>query len=270
MTDRQYEFYEYQYARFASDTAAAIRREVYGEDLGQTGWRSTQEQARIAGLLGTPAPADVLDIACGSGGPSIALAEATGCRLTGIDIESAGIAHARGLAAARQLDAQVRFEVADCDKPLPFAAESFDAVLCIDAILHLADRSAALGDWARLLRPGGRVIFADAAVLTGPVSRDEIDIRASQGPFVTVPPGANEAAIAGAGLVLQTCDDTTAAIATIAAGLRAARERRAAQLTESEGPEWFATRQRFLATTAELAASRRLSRFFYVARKPSR
>jgi 2-polyprenyl-3-methyl-5-hydroxy-6-metoxy-1,4-benzoquinol methylase len=32
-----------------------------------------------------------LDIACGSGGPSLSLVHQTGCRLTGVDIEVMGI-----------------------------------------------------------------------------------------------------------------------------------------------------------------------------------
>jgi SAM-dependent methyltransferase len=270
MTSRSIDFYGSHYKRFASDAAAEIRREVYGVDLGQTGWRGKEEQARIAAAIRERGAADVLDVACGSGGPSIALVEATGCRIAGVDIEPAGVDQARRLAAARGLEPKARFETADCNKALPFEAESFDLVICIDAILHLADRYAALADWSRLLRPGGAVIFADAAVLTGPVSRDEIDIRAAIGPMVVVPPGVNEAAVAAAGLLLRNCDNTTTAIASIAAALRVARECHSAELRESEGEDWFETRQLFLETTAALAASGRLSRFFYVAEKPLR
>ena len=183
MSDTLFEFYSRQYAMFSSEAAVAIRREVYGEDLGQTGWRDVREQARIGELLLAANASDVLDVACGSGGPSLALVQATSRRLIGVDIEQAGIEHARKLAAQRGLDRQARFEAADCDRPLPLEPDRFDAVVCIDAILHLNDRWAALADWARVLRPGGQVIFADAGVLTGPVTREEIDVRAMQGPF---------------------------------------------------------------------------------------
>lgn len=270
MSGKPYEFYTHQYARFGSDIAAEIRREAFGEDLGQTGWRTLEEQARIASLVREHAAAEVLDIACGTGGPSIALVQLAGCRLTGVDIEPLAIDQAKRLAEACGLTGRARFESADCNKPLPFAVESFDVILCMDAILHLDDRMAALTDWARLLRRGGRLIFADAAVLTGPMSREEIAIRASQGPFVVVPPGANEAAIAAAGLVLQCKDDTTASMAGIAGGLKAARLHRASLLIETEGTDWFTARQRFLETTSKLASSGRLSRLFYIAKKPLR
>ena len=59
------------------------------------------------------------------------------------------------------------------------------------------------------------------------------------------------------------------ATAEVAAGLHAARARRAAALEREEGADWFRQRQRLLATMAELAKSRRLSRFLYLAEKPA-
>ena len=47
----RYDFYANQYAHFASEVAVKIRREVYGEDLGQQGWRTLEEQAAIAELV---------------------------------------------------------------------------------------------------------------------------------------------------------------------------------------------------------------------------
>jgi hypothetical protein len=84
-----------------------------------------------------------------------------------------------------------------------------------------------------------------------------------------VPPGLNETAVAAAGLVLQRCDDRTRATADLATRLHAARERRSSELAKVEGLEWFSQRQNFLAVTAELASSGRLSRFFYIVEKPA-
>jgi SAM-dependent methyltransferase len=184
----------------------------------------------------------------------------------GLDVEPAGIAQAQAAASA---DDRARFQVADCGAGLPFPDGHFDAVLCIDAINHLPDRFATLRDWARLLRPGGRLLFTDAVVITGPVAKPELDVRAALGFYLFVPPGLNEAAIASAGLGLLQQDDRTAAVAGIAARWHAARVRHTAELEAEEGVAWFEQRQRFLATTAELAASRRLSRILYLAEKPS-
>jgi SAM-dependent methyltransferase len=263
-------FYGPQFARIDSELAAEIRREVFGEDIGQESWRAPAEQAEIADLLGLASESRVLDVACGAGGPSLALVERIGCRLIGLDIEPEGIAHANALAAKRGLAERATFTALDCGGSLPFEAGVFDAVLCIDAIPHLRDRFAALSEWRRLLRKGGRLVFTDPFVLTGAVAKDEIDGRSALGSnLFFVPPGLNEEAIGTAGLTLLHRQDRAAAVAEIAGRWHAARLRRATALTREEGDEWFERRQRMLATSAELARSRRLSRFLYVAENPS-
>jgi cyclopropane fatty-acyl-phospholipid synthase-like methyltransferase len=262
-------FYGPQYSRFGSDLAIELRREVYGEDLGQQGWRSLAEQADIARLLGLDRASHLLDVACGSGGPSLDLAARTGCRVTGIELEPGAVAYARDLAAARGLAERATFAAQDAAAPLRFADGAFDRLLCIDAISHLGERFARLADWARLLAPGGRLLLTDPGVLTGGVSGGEIEVRASHGPFLLVPPGLNERAIAAAGLRLMLCEDRTEAVASLARRWHDARARRADRLRAEEGADWFAERQRFLATAAELAGSGRLSRFLYVAEKPA-
>ena len=52
--DDRYDFYSLQYARFSGDLAAEIRREVYGSDIGQQGWRTLEEQDDITALVGEP------------------------------------------------------------------------------------------------------------------------------------------------------------------------------------------------------------------------
>jgi SAM-dependent methyltransferase len=264
-----FDFYSGHYGRFASALAAEVRREAYGEDLGQTGWRTAAEQAEIAGHLRLRPGSGVLDIACGAGGPSLALVERTGCQLTGVDIEPVGIAHANVEARARGLADRSTFAVVDCSGRLDFEDGAFNAVLCIDAISHLPDRFRTLSEWARLLRRSGRLLFTDSSVLTGAVANSELDIRGGIGFFLLVPPGLDEEAIEAAGLTLLMREDRTAATAEAAARLHAARARRAAALQREEGSDWFGQRQRLLATTAELAESRRLSRFLYLAEKSS-
>jgi SAM-dependent methyltransferase len=115
-------------------------------------------------------------------------------------------------------------ETVDCNERLPFRDAAFDVIVCIDAVLHLKDRFAALANWSRLLRPKGRLIFTDAAVVTGPISIEELYVRASQGTFLLVPPGVNEHVITASGLVLCRCDDRTQATAAIAEKWHDARE----------------------------------------------
>lgn len=267
--DRPYDFYGAHYRRFGDERAAAMRREAYGVDLGQTGWRTAEEQAEILELLRLGPDVHLLDVGCGSGGPSLDLAARTGCRVTGLDVEADGIAQAQAAAGARSLGERAAFRVADAGGRLPFPNESFAAVLCVDAVSHLPDRDAALREWARVLRPGGRLLFTDPVVVTGAVAKAELDQRAANGFYLFVPPGVNEAAIAAAGLDLLRRDDRTAAVAEIAARWLAVRARHAAELERAEGAAWFARRQRYLEATAEMAATQRLSRILYLAEKPA-
>ncbi len=265
--NRPYDFYARQYERFNAPLAAEIRLEIYGEDIGQQGWRSMREQDEIISLITNTPDFHLADIACGSAGPSLAIAANTPVRLTGVDIEDHAIAKADRRAQETGCAERTTFITADCSATLPFEDDEFDLLTCVDAILHLGDRAARLTDWARILKPGGALFLTDAAILTGAVSKAELDIRASQGGFTFVPPGVNEIAIANAGLQLLDVRDTTDEAADIARRTYAARARRAEQLIPEEGDAWFNARQQFLETTANLAASHRLSRFRYIARK---
>jgi hypothetical protein len=113
------------------------------------------------------------------------------------------------------------------------------------------------------------MVFSDACIITGAVSRTELELRASHGPCVFVPPDVNEKAIAQAGFRLRMKSDTSTALTDIAHRLFAARSARSDALKQEEGVDWFEWRQRFLEVTAKLAAEGRLSRFLYVADKPS-
>jgi ubiquinone/menaquinone biosynthesis C-methylase UbiE len=70
---------------------------------------------------------------------------------------------------------------------LSFTDREFDAITCIDAINHLPERSVTIGEWARILRPDGRLLFTDPTTVTGPLSNDEIAVRSAAGYFLFVP-----------------------------------------------------------------------------------
>ena len=90
------------------------------------------------------------------------------------------------------MEARVRFQRGDAGHPLPFADEGFDALLCIDAINHLPDRQRIFKEWWRVLKPGGRLLFTDPAILSGPVSNEELAVRSSNGYFLFTPSGEDE------------------------------------------------------------------------------
>jgi SAM-dependent methyltransferase len=157
---------------------------------------------------------------------------------------------------------------ADASEALPFASGSFAALLCVDTVNHLRDRARVFEEWARVLAPGGRVLFTDPITVTGPLSSDEIAIRASIGYFLFVPPGEDERLLRDAGLRPLAVEDATENMAAVAERWRLARAKRAGALREIEGEQTFDGQQRFLDVTARLASERRLSRFAFLAEKP--
>jgi SAM-dependent methyltransferase len=261
------DLYNNVYADFGSRAEAEVRRHAFGEDIGQSSWITAAEWLRFADEAHVREHSEVLEVGSGSGGPAVYLAAACGCRVTGVDINEHGVRNAERLAAVRGVADRVTFRVVDASKPLPFADSTFDAVLSNDAMCHIANRLEVLGEWHRVLRPGGRMLFTDAMVVTGLVSHEELAIRSSIGWYLFVPPGENERLIARAGFTLLASEDVTAAAEMIAERWHAARERHRGALVAREGEANFAGLQRFLACVHRLSAERRLSRYCYLAEK---
>ena len=195
--------YDNVYGDFAGGAERAVRQETYGEDLGQSSWTTAREWLGFADQLGVAAGTEVLEVGSGSGGPAVYLAANRGCRVTGVDVNPLGVRNAASLAEARGVSERARFEAVDANKPLPFADASFDVVVSNDTMCHIANRAAVLRDWHRVLRPGGRALFTDAMVITGPVTHEEIATRSSIGFYLFVPPGVNEAMLRDAGFTVR-------------------------------------------------------------------
>src|SRR5262249_44421896 len=96
----------------------AMRREIYGRDIGQHSWLTAEQQERFAQAAGFTRATELLEIGCGAGGPALFLSETIGLDVTGIDSEAAAIEAANDAARARGLTA--RFLCADARAPLPF------------------------------------------------------------------------------------------------------------------------------------------------------
>ncbi len=260
--------YGASYGNFTSALYGEIRRAAFGEDLGQNSWLTADELETFIGWLDLREGARLLDIACGSGGPALRIARRAGCEILGVDIEESAIAVARDQARTQGLAGRAWFERVDASQTLPFQAGSFDALTCIDAVNHLPDRFHVLAEWTRVLRPGGRLLYTDPIVVTGPLSNDEIAVRSSIGYFLFAPPGEDERLMDSAGLELLRREDATENMARVAGRWGAARAARAADLRRIEGATTFEGQQEFFRVAERVARERRLSRFVYVAIKP--
>ena len=260
-------YYDANYGNFQTELYTEIRREAFGEDIGQNSWLTVEEQDMFLGWLDLSPGKTLLDVACGSGGPTLRMAAKTGCSVIGVDLHEQAIATARSLASQRTLAGPSEFRVVNASEPLPFPDAHFDAITCVDAINHIPNRPSLLAQWARLLKPGGRLLFTNPITLTGPLTNEEIAVRSSVGLLLFVPEGYDKQVIAQSGLRLLISKNLTSNVAEVAGKRCAAREKRSAALREVEGDCPYEAQQQFLAMTSRLASEGRLSRFVYVSEK---
>ena len=120
-------------------------------------WCPERMREADARLLGDVAGRRVLEVGCGAAMCSRWLAHA-GARPVAFDVSTGMLRHARRLGAAT--DTAVPLVQADAQY-LPFAAASFDiAFTAFGAVSFVADSARVMREVARVLRPGGRWVFA--------------------------------------------------------------------------------------------------------------
>ena len=112
--------------------------------------------SRLSALL--PDGGDVLEVAPGPGFLSIALAERGKLRVTGLDISKTFVEIARKNAAEAGVRAEFRQGNAS---EMPFAADSFDLLVCRAAFKNFSAPERALEEMRRVLRPGGTGVIID-------------------------------------------------------------------------------------------------------------
>lgn len=96
----------------------------------------------------------VLDVGCGLGKTACRLASELGCKVTGIDIMPKMVEQAKAKAKKAGVTDKVTFMEGDARK-LPFADASFDTVLVESVTIFVEDVAKAIGEYNRVLKPGG-------------------------------------------------------------------------------------------------------------------
>ena len=147
----------------------------------------------------------VLDLGCAGGFMAEALAQ-RGAEVTGIDPAAEAIDAARDHARAGGL--RIGYDVG-VGEALPYASESFDAVVCVDVLEHVSDLEKVLAEVARTLRPGGMFLYDTinrnplARLATITIAEDLLRLlpRGTHDPAMFIKPSELRAALNGAGLV---------------------------------------------------------------------
>jgi 2-polyprenyl-3-methyl-5-hydroxy-6-metoxy-1,4-benzoquinol methylase len=96
-------------------------------------------------------PLDILDVGCGSGSNSLALA-AKGHKVRGIDISEEGIARYR----SHGFDGHV----VDLESGIDYPDGTFDLAFCSEVIEHMTSPEILAGEMLRVLKPGGRLVLS--------------------------------------------------------------------------------------------------------------
>jgi ubiquinone/menaquinone biosynthesis C-methylase UbiE len=125
--------------------------------------RVAERAERRLGTLDPRAGQRLLDVGCGNGAVCVGLADAFGLDVIGVDIDPEQIDSAR-LAAGAQ--AGVGFLVCDATS-LPFPSGHFDFVYSNKTTHHIRNWPEAVAEMARVLKPGGRLIYSDFVAPVG-------------------------------------------------------------------------------------------------------
>ncbi|MEU3091377.1 class I SAM-dependent methyltransferase [Streptomyces massasporeus] len=120
----------------------------------------------LADTLGLTPGARVLDVASGRGTTALLLADIYQVRVDGVDYSPANTALAQGAAQAAGLADRAVFVTGDAER-LPHRDGTFDAVVCECALCTFPDKAQAAAEFARVLKPGGRLGITDVTADPG-------------------------------------------------------------------------------------------------------
>jgi ubiquinone/menaquinone biosynthesis C-methylase UbiE len=191
----------------------ALDLEELDHDAGYAAWAATYddpgnalllvEEPVLRSILEDVPLGDAVDMACGTGRVTAILSD-LGHHVTGIDPSEAMLdrARAKGMPAA--------FERGSFDA-LPMPDDSVDLVTCALALTHVTDLRPPIREFARILRPGGRVVVTDVHPLATATGGQAFFRRADGSRAVTT----NHQhwvsdyvrAFSDAGLVVEQCEE---------------------------------------------------------------
>ena len=157
--DRSSDWYDRRYARVLGGRHAES-------------WGIFRVPERELRLLGSVRGKQVLEVGCGAARWSMALAR-RGARATGVDLSFAQLAKARAVLGRSGVRVPI---VRGSVERLPFGDSAFDLVFCDWGAMTFSDPQRSVPECARVLRPGGRLVFATAS----PFRYIALDLRADR------------------------------------------------------------------------------------------
>jgi len=146
--------------RLDSPANRLIRDAIWSreDDIGQQSFTTLRYMDDLIRRLGIDEGTELLDVGSGTGGPAVYIANRTGCRVSGVEINEVGVEVARTLVADAGLGDRVSFHLGDA-MSMPFPDERFDVAISLNVMNVFADKVALFREALRVLRPGGRWAF---------------------------------------------------------------------------------------------------------------
>ena len=151
----------------------------FPDEFAHVSFISLTELRALAQALNLRAGQILVDLACGAAGPSLWIAKEYDARVVGRDLSSVAVERAVDNALSLGMSDRAEFAQGSFEAT-GVASGSADAVMSVDALQYAPDKTKALIEVARILRPGGRFAFVtfelDAEHVAGlPVWSDPVD-----------------------------------------------------------------------------------------------
>ncbi len=154
-----------------SPTNRLIRESIWGieDDIGQQSFITPRYLDQLVPRLSIEKTTRMLDVGSGAGGPAIYIADRTGCKVCGIEINEVGVEVSRKLAKNSGLEKKTEFHLGDAME-MPFAKNSFDLAISLNVLNVFEDKTELFKEVRRVLKPSGRWAFLSG---TFEISGDE-------------------------------------------------------------------------------------------------
>jgi len=150
-----------------------IRESIWGieDDIGQQSFITPRYLDQLIPRLGIEKTTHVLDVGSGAGGPAVYIADRTGCRVSGIEINEVGVDVSRKLAKNSGLEEQTGFHLGDAME-MPFTENTFDLAISLNVMNVFSDKTGLFKEVLRVLKPSGTWAFL-SGTLRYPVTRKQ-------------------------------------------------------------------------------------------------
>lgn len=154
--------------RLSEEQLDARFREVSEASFAAEARKFDKVIARFAGHLPLAPDLRYLDMGCGTGELSIAIARASGGHVTGVDFLPRSVERAERNAQRLGMNEQVRFICQDLNRWTPPVDQRFDVLLSFDAFEHISQPQAFLAKMADFMTPDGMAVLAFGPLFHSP------------------------------------------------------------------------------------------------------